>query len=152
MKIAIRNRVDCEAGAFFLVIGIAVAVLATQYRLGTALNMGPGYFPLALGLLLALLGALILARGLMGRTTKTVVAFHTRQVVLVTLSILLFGLVLTFGGLLAATPVIVLVSLLAAPGYRWKTALILAVSLTVAAWLIFHVALNLRIPLIGGLD
>lgn len=151
MKLAIHNRIDCEAGAFFLAIGIAVALLAIQYRIGTALDMGPGYFPLALGLLLAVLGAAILVRGLMDGEVKATAAFHTRQVAVVTLAILLFVLALTLGGLLPAIPVLVLVSLLASPGYRWKTALILANSLTIAAWLIFDVVLDLRIPLTGGL-
>ena len=58
------SRDDLLAGGVFVALGVAFAVGATRYDLGSALNMGPGYVPLALGLVLAVLGLVIGAQGL----------------------------------------------------------------------------------------
>jgi len=55
----IRSQSDFWSGVLFIVAGVAIAMLAQDYRLGTAARMGPGYFPTLLGALLALLGALL---------------------------------------------------------------------------------------------
>ncbi len=52
---AVRHR-DFAAGLFFLLLGLAVAGTASRYPIGTAMRMGPGYFPMLLGAILALLG------------------------------------------------------------------------------------------------
>lgn len=60
----IKNLQDFLAGLFFLACGIGFGWAATRHPLGTAADMGPGYFPLLAGLLLGLLGALILFKAL----------------------------------------------------------------------------------------
>ena len=55
------------AGGVFVVVGIAFAVAATRYELGSALRMGPGYLPLVLGAVLAGLGLIIVGQGLAAR-------------------------------------------------------------------------------------
>jgi hypothetical protein len=62
MKLRIRDRGDFNAGLAFIAIGVFFAVVATGYPMGSALRMGPGYFPAILGGLLTLLGLAILAR------------------------------------------------------------------------------------------
>ena len=56
----IRNQRDFGAGIMFIVVGIFFAVIASQYRMGTAAKMGPGYFPFWLGVLMAVIGLIIL--------------------------------------------------------------------------------------------
>ncbi|MEV0892613.1 tripartite tricarboxylate transporter TctB family protein [Promicromonospora sp. NPDC050262] len=51
-----RSTGDLVAGLIFLGLGAAFAVGALGYELGALLEMGPGYVPLALGLVLAALG------------------------------------------------------------------------------------------------
>jgi Tripartite tricarboxylate transporter TctB family len=53
----IKSQKDFFAGLMFLVVGALFAIGATRYNVGTAARMGPGYFPLLLGILLAVLGA-----------------------------------------------------------------------------------------------
>jgi hypothetical protein len=60
----IKNLQDFLAGLLFLAIGIGFGWAATHHSLGSASDMGPGYFPLLMGLLLALLGVLILFKAL----------------------------------------------------------------------------------------
>ena len=60
----IKNLQDFLAGLLFLALGIGFGWAATRHTLGTAADMGPGYVPLLLGLLLGLLGLLILFKAL----------------------------------------------------------------------------------------
>ena len=55
------------AGGVFVVVGVAFAVAATRYELGSALRMGPGYVPLVLGALLAGLGLVVIGQGVAAR-------------------------------------------------------------------------------------
>jgi hypothetical protein len=62
-----RYRDSLLAGGVFVVVGVAFAVAATRYELGTALRMGPGYLPAVLGALLAGLGLVVIGQGLAAR-------------------------------------------------------------------------------------
>jgi hypothetical protein len=55
----IKNQKDFLFGLMFIVFGTAYAVGATRYEVGTAAQMGPGYFPLVLGILMALVGIFV---------------------------------------------------------------------------------------------
>ena len=52
----------------FLVVGIAFAWGATTYNIGEGARMGPGYFPLVLGILLAAIGAFTIFEALVVET------------------------------------------------------------------------------------
>ncbi|MEZ5660680.1 MAG: tripartite tricarboxylate transporter TctB family protein [Burkholderiaceae bacterium] len=55
----LRNSRDFIAGSLFALFGFSVFTYAQRYDIGTADEMGPGYFPAMLGLLLAILGVTI---------------------------------------------------------------------------------------------
>ena len=57
MSLRIRDRAGFAAGLLFLAVGAGAVGIARDYQIGSALHMGPGYFPIALGLLLAIVGA-----------------------------------------------------------------------------------------------
>ena len=59
----IKSQKDFFAGLMFMVVGIAFAWGATNYTIGEGARMGPGYFPLMLGILLALIGVFVAVRG-----------------------------------------------------------------------------------------
>jgi hypothetical protein len=61
MRISVTNQKDFFAGLMFVAFGAAFALGARAYRIGEAARMGPGYFPLVLGCLLAALGSVLLA-------------------------------------------------------------------------------------------
>ncbi|WP_369335852.1 tripartite tricarboxylate transporter TctB family protein, partial [Halomonas sp. ND22Bw] len=52
----------------FTAVGATFAVGATTYNIGDGARMGPGYFPLMLGVLLAVLGLLIIFQALVVET------------------------------------------------------------------------------------
>jgi putative tricarboxylic transport membrane protein len=146
--VTIRNPKDFWSGLLFLVVGGTTVLLAQQYPLGTAFRMGPGYFPMALGGLLALVGLLAMARSFIRHGTA-IEPFHWRLLLMVTGSAVLFGLLVRGAGLSVAAPALVLVTAAASVYFRWRTALILAVGLTVLSALLFVKGLGLPIPLIG---
>ena len=61
------HRDSLLAGGVFVVVGIAFAVAATRYELGSALRMGPGYLPLVLGAVLTGLALIIVGQGVAAR-------------------------------------------------------------------------------------
>ena len=56
---SIKSQKDFFAGLMFMGVGGAFAWGATTYNIGTGARMGPGYFPLILGILLAVIGLVI---------------------------------------------------------------------------------------------
>ena len=60
----IKSQKDFFAGLMFMGVGAAFAWGATSYSIGTGARMGPGYFPLLLGVMLALLGVAIIFNAL----------------------------------------------------------------------------------------
>lgn len=144
----IRNPKDFWSGLLFLFVGGMAVLLAQKYPLGSAFKMGPGYFPTALGGLLALVGLLAILRSFI-RPGTAIEPFHWRLLLIVTGSTVLFGLLVRGGGLSVAVPVLVLATAAASVYFRWRTALILAAGLTVLSALLFVKGLGLPIPLIG---
>ena len=64
----IKSQKDFFSGLLFTAVGVAFAWGATKYSLGTAARMGPGYFPLMLGILMAILGGVITFKALVVET------------------------------------------------------------------------------------
>ena len=144
----IRNPKDFWSGLLFLTVGCAAVLLAQKYPIGTAFKMGPGYFPTALGGLLALVGALAVLRSFI-RPGTALEPFHWRLLSIVTGSTVLFGLLVRGAGLSVAVLVLVLATAAASVYFRWRTALILAAGMVVLSALLFVKGLGLPIPLIG---
>lgn len=144
----IRNPKDFWSGLLFLAIGSATVLLAQKYPLGTALKMGPGYFPTALGGLLAFVGLIAIGRSFI-RPGTAIEPFHLRLLIAVTGATVLFGVLVRGAGLGIAVPVLVLMTAGVSAYFRWRTALILAAGLAVFSALLFVKALGLPIPIIG---
>lgn len=140
-----RDYHDIIWGGVLAVLGLAVAgYAAASYDLGGLRRMGPGFFPVALGLVLAGLGVLI-AIPAFGRAGDAQ-PFAWPQAIGVIGALLLFGLLLERLGIIATTAVTVLVASAVAPrgGIVWRLALTVAV--TVLTWVLFILGLNMSIP------
>jgi hypothetical protein len=145
----LRNNRDLIAGLLFIVLGGLAVVLARDYPFGTTMRMGPGYFPTALGLILLLFGATVLARGIRsGETVKG--EWGWKPLVLVTLSIVLFGALLDRVGMIPACVATLFVAAAAGREFRVKEVLILAVVMTAFSVVVFLYGLKLPYPLVGG--
>lgn len=138
---------DGQSGLFFTLFGAFVAWQATRYPLGTMARMGPGYFPLTLGLSLTLVGLGVTVRSVLA-SQQAADRLEWRSAIAVTAAIVLSGVLLLTAGLVVAIPVLVIASSLAAREQRWWATLATAVALTAMAYLIFILGLGLRIPVV----
>ena len=179
-------RPDLLAGGTFVAVGLAFAVASSRYELGSALQMGPGYYPLVLGGLLVALGVGVAVEGLFRRRNSRDASVRDStpapvpgddageddpggdgddgddadgdergpvpwtSMALVVAAIVAFALGVRELGLVPALLIATFLTALA--GRRnavWAAGI--AVGLTVLCVLIFVVALQLRLPLVGSL-
>ena len=145
----LRNQKDLCAGLLFVAIGAVVVIVAGGYPIGSAMRMGPGYFPVLLGGILIVLGAVIGGRALRSCEAVALPPFRLRPLLLVTLSILVFALLVERFGLVPAIAATVLVSCLGGHEFRAREVAVLAAILAIASVLIFHIGLGLPFTLWG---
>lgn len=144
----IRNPKDFWSGVMFVTVGAVAVLVAHHYPMGSALRMGPAYFPTVLGVLLTLVGAAAIVRGVT-RPGDTLGRFAWRDLSLILSSTVLFGILIRGAGLVAAVLAVVLVGAFASTRFRWGYALLLAFGLAAFCTLLFIIALGLPIPVIG---
>lgn len=142
-------RKDLGAGAVFVGFGLAFAITASTYEVGSALSMGPGFFPLALGAILVVLGVLIAVKAFFNPEPGELGPVPWRSAALLVAAIVFFGFAVRGLGVLPTLFVSVLLAALAGRSVRVLPALVIAVSLTALSILIFIVALQLPLPLLG---
>ena len=145
----IKSQKDFWSGLMFLIVGVGFALGATNYSMGSSARPGAGYFPLGLGVLTALLGAIILFESLTIETEDGEPIGHIawRPLIVIVLTINVFGLLLPRLGMIVSIPILIIMTSLASEEFRWRGVLISAVVLTAFAWLIFIAGLKLTIPL-----
>jgi Tripartite tricarboxylate transporter TctB family len=146
----IKSERDFWSGLMFLVVGIAFAWGATIYSFGSSARPGPGYFPFGLGILLAVLGAMVLFKALTVETEdgEKIGHFAWKPLFVILGSVALFGAILPRLGLLISLPLLVLISSWASDEFSWKATVINAVVLTAMSWVIFVKGLSLTIPVL----
>jgi len=143
-------RRDLLAGGIFVAFGLAFAGLSLTYEVGSPLNMGPGYFPLVLGGILALLGISTMVKGLLAGQGEAIGTVPWKAAGLLVVAIIFFGVTVRGLGLIPSLFVTTLLSAFAGHGTRVIPAVLIATGLTVMCVVIFVVALQLRLPLIGS--
>jgi hypothetical protein len=152
----IKSQKDFFSGLMFMGVGIAFAWGATKYSVGTAARMGPGYFPLLLGVLMAIIGAVITFKALVVKTADgdKIGAFAWRPLVYIIAANLVFGILLaglpSIGlpafGLIVGIYALVIIASMAEPDWQFKPTLVLATVLAVGSYLIFIKGLSLTFP------
>ena len=146
----VRNPRDFWAGAIYLALAAVVVWIGSGYEQGTSARMGPGYFPIVLGVVLALFGAVSVGRSFV-RPGAPVGAFAWRPLVLVLGATVLFGLLLPGAGVLVALPCLVVVGALASRHSRLDLASAATlVGLVAFCVIVFVKGLGLPMPLIGS--
>jgi len=144
----VNNR-DFWAGVFLIAIGAAAMLMARDYAFGTALRMGPGYFPNVLGGMLIVFGIYLVAAGL--RSGEAIAGpWSLRALVVVPASLALFGALVDRAGFIAAMLVLMFGSATATTEFRLVEALLFSVLVTALCAVIFVWALGLPYPLIAG--
>jgi hypothetical protein len=152
----IKSQKDFFAGLMFTVVGIAFGWGATNYNIGQGARMGPGYFPLMLGILLAALGLVITFTALVVETERgdRVGSIAWKPLGFIIGSNILFGILLAglpkLGvpafGLIVAIYGLTFVAALAGDEFKTKEVMILATVLASVSYLAFVKLLNLQFP------
>lgn len=142
----IRSPKDFWAGVLFVSLGIAAIVISDNYKLGTAARMGPGYFPLILGILLIVLGAIIALRGVR-INGEAIPAWKWRPLLVVLGSVVMFGAIVPTLGVLISTVLLIVAASAASHEFRPKEALIIGVGLAVLSVGVFIIGLKLILPI-----
>lgn len=152
----IKSQKDFFAGLMFLVVGIAFAWGATNYTVGTGARMGPGYFPLMLGVLLALIGAGVLFESLVVETEdgEKIGKAAWKPLFFIIGANLIFGICLgglpKIGipslGLIVGIYALTFMASLAGEEFKLKEVAILATFLAILSYLAFIVLLKLQFP------
>jgi hypothetical protein len=145
--VKIKSPKDFWSGLMFIAFGLFFLIWGvTHYQMGTAVRMGPAYFPAVLGGLLAVLGIAVLANGLV-TAGPPVPKMYFRPVFFITLGVVLYGYLMKPLGLLLATGALVYVSAYGGHEFKWKEATILFVILAAFSWLVFVKGLTLPFPI-----
>lgn len=152
----IKSQKDFFAGLLFLALGVAFALGARTYNIGTGARMGPGYFPLMLGVVLTILGAIEMFKALVVETKNgdPIGKWAWRPICFVLGANLAFGVLLgglpsikvPAMGMILAIYALVIIASMAGERFRLKDVLILATILAVGSYLAFIVLLKLQIP------
>ena len=152
----IKSQKDFFAGLMFLAVGVAFAWGATTYSVGSGARMGPGYFPLLLGILLAIIGGTVMFKSTVVETEDgdKIGKWAWRQIVFIIGANLLFGILLaglpSIGipamGLMVAIYGLTFVASLAGSSFNFKEVFLLATVLAAGSYVAFVWALNLQFP------
>jgi hypothetical protein len=152
----IKSQKDFFSGLLFIVVGVAFAYGATNYNIGTGARMGPGYFPLILGICMAILGGAIVFEALVVETEdgEKIGSWAWKPLFFIIAANLTFGLLLaglpSIGfpafGLIIAIYALTFIASLAGEEFHFKAVFILATVLAIMSYAAFILLLKLQFP------
>ncbi len=152
----IKSQKDFFSGLMFMIVGGAFAWGATKYSLGTGARMGPGYFPMLLGIMLAGIGAIVTFKALVVETVggERIGKWAWTPLFYILGANIVFGICLgglpKIGlkplGLIVGIYAVTFVASMAEAGWKVKNTTILATVLAVLSYLAFIKLLNLQFP------
>ncbi|HQT38883.1 MAG TPA: tripartite tricarboxylate transporter TctB family protein [Acidocella sp.] len=149
MRPSTLNLKDLLGGGLMLLIGLGTSLKASDYDLGSLQQMGPGFFPMSLGIILAITGALIIFTGLRTAISIPETLFHPqwRGWVCICASLVAFVIAGKYFGLLPATFLTVLIAAFGDRKNSLKAALSLAAAMTIVCLVVFSWLLQVQFPL-----
>ena len=150
----IKSQKDFFAGLMFSVVGVGFAIGASTYSIGEGARMGPGYFPLMLGIVLAFLGAVLVFESLVVETEdgEKVGKWAWKPLGYIVGANVVFGVLLAglpkFGllpmGMVAGIYGLTLIASLAGDEFKLKEVLVLATILSAGSYVAFIWLLKLQ--------
>jgi hypothetical protein len=149
MQLDVRRNKDFWSGAMLVGTGALAVIVASNYSFGTTLRMGPGYFPTMLGGLLILFGIYLVVKSLR-RHEKITGSWSLRALVVLPLSMVLFGLLMEHAGFIPALIVLIFGSAAASTEFKFIEVLLLAIGLTAFCVILFIWGIGLPYPLFAG--
>lgn len=142
----IRHPKDFFAGVLFIAFGVLAIVVGSNYTLGIAARMGPGYFPRILGGLLVVLGLALALRALRSNGPP-LPGWRWRPVLIVLGSVATFGLIVNTLGVVLSTLFLIVVASAASREYRFRESVVAGAILAGVAVGVFVIGLKLQLPI-----
>jgi hypothetical protein len=149
MKTPLHQNPDVLAGLQFIGVGGIAMWMARDYPFGSALRMGPGYFPTVLGGILVVFGIYTLLMGLK-RQEKVKRTWSVRALIILPLAAYVFGVLMEYAGLVPALLVLSIMSASASPEFKFIEQSIMALGLCFLSVALFIWGLGLPYPLFSG--
>jgi len=147
----LTQKRDYYAGGLMTLIGVGAILEARHYNVGTLLHMGPGFFPIILGVVMSGLGVLIAGVAAVADAEDDDQMSYPKPEGFAWLCILagpIFFIILgSYFGLLPATFACVFVSALGDRTSTLKGSLILATAVTVFGVGLFSYVLQVSLPM-----
>ena len=140
------DPLDILGGAITISLGLVASFISMGYPMGSIASIGPGVFPLALGIILIVLGVAITIGGL--TRPGHAPSVNLRAIAGVLAGIVAFAVLVGSAGLVPAIIACVICSRLSEPGFRPISILVLGLALSALCWAIFVFALGLPISIL----
>ena len=139
----IKSPRNFWAAVMFVGFGGFFAIWAfANYQMGSAVRMGPAYFPAVLGGLLVVLGLIVMAESVAVQGPP-VPAINFRPLILISVACVIYGYIMKPAGLIVATAALVFISAYGGHEFKWKEVVILYVALIIFSLLVFVKGLTL---------
>jgi len=151
MNLEWRTNKDLWAGIHYIAVGAVGMWIAKDYPFGSALRMGPGYFPTVLGGIMVLMGIYVLALGLRKNHEKIQGNLSLRALIILPVAMVVFGFLMEEAGFIPAMAALIPISAAAGAEFKWKEVVPLTIGLTILCTAGFIYGLGLPYPLIKGL-
>lgn len=149
MKVDLNNNKDFFAGLLLLAIGGLGFYLALDYPFGSALRMGPGYFPRVLAGILMTFGVFVLIRGLLSNE-KVQGKWGWKPLAFIVIALAVFGFLMDRFGLIPALIAMFFISTFGGHEFKFLEVVILTIVMSAFAVGVFIYGLGLPYPLIQG--
>ena len=138
MKFDWRYNRDFFAGLLYILLGVVAMWIARDYPFGSALRMGPGYFPTVLGGLMVAFGIAVLLQGVKNNE-KIQGTFSIRALFVLPIATVVFGVTMGHLGFIPALALLIPLSAAAGRQFKWievglLTAGIILLSLGIFIW------------------
>lgn len=138
---------DRIGALLLLLMGIGVVAEGRSYNVGNLTRMGPGYFPVVLGIVLLGIGAFLLVTSWKEKGDEAPEIPDLRGSVLILVGVLSFVVLGHYGGLVPATFAATTISAMGDRKNTLREAALLGAGMTVTSALLFHWALQMQFPL-----
>ena len=145
----LMNNKRFLSGLMFLGIGAVAIYIARDYPMGSALRMGPGYFPIVLGGIMGLFGIYEMILGVM-KSDPVKGNWSIRALIVLPLAAVVFGIMMETVGFVPALIALIFVSAAASREFKFLEVLVSAVVITIASVGVFIYGLGLPYPLFSG--
>ena len=151
MKFDWRNNKDFLAGCFYIITGAVAMWMAREYPFGSALRMGPGYFPTVLSGIMIAFGIAIMVMGFKNNDKLKGSNWSLRALIVLPLATAAFGFAMEEAGFIPAMLILIPLSAAAGRDFEWKEVGALTIGLTIVCLCIFIWGLGLPYPMIKGI-